>query len=46
MRNLLKEMNEKYVASNKPEYLENLKRLGEYCPELKKDELEKVIKIV
>lgn len=46
MRNLLKVMKENFNEANKLEYLDNLKRLGDYCPESKKEELNKVIELV
>ena len=39
-------MNQNFTEANKNEYLTNLKQLTEYCPESKKEQLEKVVKVV
>ena len=46
MRNLLKAMKDNLNEASKLEYLDNLKSLGDYCPESKKEELNKVIEVV
>lgn len=39
-------MKDNLNEASKLEYLDNLKSLGDYCPESKKEELNKVIEIV
>lgn len=36
-------MQDNFNAEHKSQYVENLKKVGEYCPESKKEELGKVI---